>query len=196
MDRMLSVVATEQAPFQNDKRKRLQEIIAAESVRKGEAFELASGGTSNIYFNMKETMLHPEGANLVAELMLEILAQEQVDSIGGLEMGAVPLVSALCVKSHPDHPIKAFFVRKATKQHGTKQQIEGHLQDGSNVIIFDDVTTTGSSVLEAVKAVRDRRCRVGKAIAIVDRLEGAERNLRKEGIELVALFRKRDFEST
>src|SRR3546814_11554642 len=96
---------------------------------------------------MKKSMLDPEGANLIADLILDHLAQDKVEYIGGLVMGSVPIVSVVCAKSHfpPHHPLRAFFVRKEAKQHGTQKLIDGHLEDYSNVVLFDDVTTTGGS---------------------------------------------------
>src|SRR5438874_169581 len=85
-----------------------------------------------------------------------------------------------------------FVVRKETKDHGTEQKIDGNFTPGSTVILFDDVTTKGGSVMRAVRAVRARGARVAKIITLVDRLEGASENLGKEGIELVALYTTRD----
>lgn len=174
-------------------RERLREIIRKESVLKGGEFKLSSGKKSDMFFDIKKTVLDPEGANLIAEAVLEILKNDMPEFIGGLVMGAVPVVEAICVRSYPDHPVRGFFVRKEPKGHGTNQLIDGHLTDGAHVVILDDVTTTGGSVLKAVAAVRERGCRVEKVVTIVDRLEGAADSMRAQGIELVPLYTKDDF---
>lgn len=181
---------------QDDKRRRLLDVIKRMSLLEGGAYRLSSGGMSNIFFDMKKTMFDPEGANLAAELILEVLKDDRIDFIGGIEMGAVPVVSAVTVKSFPHRPLRSFFVRKEAKGHGRKELIGGNLEENSDVVLFDDVTTTGGSVLKAVKAVRDMGCRVSKVISIVDRLEGAGENLAAQGVELISLFTRNDFEHT
>lgn len=182
-----------QPAFRVSPRERLKQIIQDLSVLKGKQFQLSSGRKSDIFFDIKKTVLDPEGASLIADEVLEILRPERPQFIGGLVMGAVPVAAAICVKSYPEQPIRAFFVRKEPKGHGTNQLIDGHIEDGATVVVLDDVTTTGGSVLKAVEAVRERGCRVLKVVTIVDRLEGAAANLQAKGIVLVALFTKDDF---
>ena len=176
-----------------DRRSRLKDLIAEQSVIRGREMRLASGGTTNIYFNLKKTMFDPEGSNLIAEAFLDILKDQEVDCIGGLAMGAVPIIAAVCVRSISDRPIPGFFVRKEIKEHGTKALIDGRFEKGSNVVLLDDVTTTGGSVLVAVRAVRENEGHVSKVITLVDRQEGARENLEKEGIELMAVYTKDEF---
>lgn len=161
-------------------------------MRRGQ-FTLASGAKSGIFFNLKPIMLLPEAASIIADEMLDRLKGEKVDFIGGLEMGAVPIVAAICAKSWPRTPIPAFFVRKAAKDHGTKELIEGNLKENSNVVIVEDVTTTGGSALKAAKAVRERGCRILKVMTVIDRLEGALENLAAQGLRFDSLFTKNDF---
>jgi orotate phosphoribosyltransferase len=171
---------------------RLLEIIKAKSLLLGE-FKLVSGAVSNYYLDMKPTMFDPEGAHLVAELVCDLIKDERdVEAIGGLELGAVPIIVAVCARSWHGRPVAGFVVRKEIKDHGTEQKIDGNFKPGSTVILFDDVTTKGGSVMKAVRAVRARGARVAKIITLVDRLEGASENLGKEGIELVALYTTRD----
>jgi orotate phosphoribosyltransferase len=173
---------------------RLRDLIHEKSLLRGDAFKLSSGQTTSYFFNMKTTMLDPEGSNLIADAILNRLAGEKVDAIGGMALGAVPIVSVVCAKSFATgRPIPAFFVRKELKGHGTDQLIEGHLKTGSRAILVDDVTTTGSSVMRAVRAARKVGCQVDTVITVVDRLEGAEQNLRLEGIRLVPLYTRIDF---
>ncbi len=172
---------------------RLREIIRTRSLLTAGEFRLASGRTSGFFFDMKKTMFDPEGASLIADAILAAIADEPVDAVGGLEMGAVPIVAAVCVKSWPQRPLHGFFVRKETKDHGTRQRIDGSLPAGARVIVFEDVTTTGGSALQAVNVVREQGCRTSRVITVVDRLEGARQNLRDHGLDLVSLFTRDDF---
>ena len=176
------------------RRARLLEIIKANSLLTGSQFTLASGQRSNFFFDMKKTMFHPEGAALAADLIFELLAQDtDVEAVGGLEIGAIPIAVAVAVRSWPARPLSAFFVRKAPKDHGAINLIDGQLRAGQKVVLFEDVTTTGGSVMKAVRAVRDQGCAVRKIITIVDREEGATANLAKEGLQLVPVFTMDDF---
>ena len=133
---------------------RLLEIIKQRSLLKGQ-FKLVSGATSDYYLDMKPTTFDPEGASLIARIVCEMLAGESdVDAIGGLELGAVPIIAAVCARSWPEHPINGFVVRKAEKGHGTGKKIEGNFRPDTTVVLFDDVTTKGGSVMQAVRAVR------------------------------------------
>ena len=178
---------------EHPRRARLRAIIRERSLLKGGDFKLASGRQSSVFFDLKMTMLDPEGANLVADAVLDLLDGEAVDFIGGLELGAVPIVAAVCVKSETRTPVRGFIVRKRKKGHGTDQVVDGHIGEGARAVVFEDVTTTGGSVLQAIEAARAAGCTVSKAITIVDRLEGAAENLAGHGVELVSLFTREDF---
>jgi orotate phosphoribosyltransferase len=177
----------------SDKRNRLRAVIREKSFSTGGDFKLASGAASQFYFDMKKTMFDPEGASLIADVLFDAIRNDAVDQVGGLEIGAVPIATAVALRSWPERPIRAFFVRKEAKGHGTNKLIDGQYADGGKTILFEDVTTTGGSVMKAVNAVRERGGTVAKIVTIVDRLEGAKANLAKEGIELVAIFTKDDF---
>ncbi|HCR85093.1 MAG TPA: orotate phosphoribosyltransferase [Alphaproteobacteria bacterium] len=170
------------------KKQRLKEIILEKSLKRGD-FILASGARSNYMFDLKPTMLDPEGANLSAELLLEKIVPD-IDAVGGLELGACPIVSAVCVISYQlNRRLKTFYVRKEKKERGTKRLIEGcELKKGDRVIILEDVTTKGGSVMAAVKAVLAEGGVVVKVLSLVDRQEGATENLAKEGITLDSIF--------
>ncbi len=142
---------------------------------------------------MKKTMFDPEGAALLADLLFDAIKDDDVEYVGGLETGAIPIVTALCARSWPEKPLKGFFVRKENKGHGTDQRIDGLLQRGSKVILFEDVTTTGGSVMQAVNQARQLDCIVLRVVSVVDRLEGAEENFRAAGIKFNSLFTWRDF---
>ncbi len=184
------------APKNSDlprKREKLLTIIRRQSLLQNRDFRLASGGSSNFFFDMKRTMFHPEGASLVTDLLFDAIKEEDFDYIGGLETGAIPIVAALCVRSWPEKPIRGFFVRKEVKGHGTDQRVDGLLERGSKVILVEDVTTTGGSAMQAVNEAQQYECAILKVISVVDRLEGAEENFRAAGIKFEALFTWRDF---
>jgi orotate phosphoribosyltransferase len=175
------------------KRERLIAIIRRQSLLRNRDFMLASGRASNFFFDMKRTMFDPEGAALLTDLLFAAIKDDDVEYIGGLETGAIPIVAALCARSWPEKPLKGFFVRKENKGHGTDQRIDGLLQRGAKVILFEDVTTTGGSAMQAVNQARQLDCTVLKVVSVVDRLEGAEENFRAAGIKLDSLFTWRDF---
>src|ERR1700740_1205072 len=175
------------------KKQKLRAIISRASLLRDGEFRLTSGGSSNFFFDLKRTMLDPEGASLLADLLFDRIKGEQVDCIGGMETGAIPIVATVCMRSWPEKPIKGFFIRKEAKGHGTDQRVDGLLDQGSRVILFEDVTTTGTAVMRAVDQTRLFQCTVLKVITVVDRLEGAEENFRQAGITFEALFTRRDF---
>jgi orotate phosphoribosyltransferase len=180
-------------------RTRLIEIVRRRSYGTGVEIRLSSGRTSNFYFDMKPTMLDPEGAYLAGSLIVDAIAPGEADMIGGLELGAVPIATSVAAMSFAKgRPLAAFFVRKQAKDHGTQSLIEGLIKGerikGKRVIILEDVTTTGGSALKAIDAVRAEGATVVRAITLVDRLEGAEDTFRKAGVPFSALLTVRDFQ--
>jgi len=178
-------------------RARLKDIIRTRSFGRGE-ITLASGRKSDFYFNLKPTMLDPEGAALLAELSLDALKDERIDYIGGLEMGAVPLAGAIAQLSWlKGHPIAAFFVRKKPKEHGARLSVEGLAKgeslQGKRIVIVEDVTTTGGSAVKAVEAVRDAGGEVALVFTMVDREEGAAEAFASADIPFRALYRAGEF---
>ena len=179
-------------------RARLIEIVKQRSFLEGSEMKLASGRTSTVYFNMKPTMLDPEGAHLIGTLIGARLADETVDRVGGLEMGAVPLATAVATVSQSvGRPLPAFFVRKQTKEHGTQALIEGlspgETLQGAKVVVLEDVTTTGGSALKAVDIVRGAGAEIVMVLTIVDRQEGAGEAFASQGLAFDAILRKSDF---
>lgn len=182
-----------QAPSSGS-RERLRHVIRTRSLLTGGAFTLASGRESSLFFDMKRTMFDPEGANFIAEAVLDRLGNGSVDAVGGLVMGAVPIVAVVCAKSFErGYPLQGFFVRKEAKDHGTASLIEGNLTEKARVAILEDVTTTGGSALRAAAAVRSAGASVVKVVTIVDRLEGAEQAFRAAGLPFEAIFSRCDF---
>jgi orotate phosphoribosyltransferase len=178
-------------------RARLAEIIRKRSFGRGD-ITLASGRRSDFYFNLKPTMLDPEGAALLAELSFEALKDDGLDYVGGLEMGAVPIAGALAQLSWlKGHPIAAFFVRKKPKEHGARLAVEGLAKgeslQGKRVVIVEDVTTTGGSALKAAEAVRDAGGIVALVFTMVDRDEGANETFAEAGIPFRSLYKAGEF---
>ena len=170
--------------------RRLLKIIQQKSLlTKGGPFKLASGATSHYYLDMKPTTFDPEGANLVAEIVYSKISDDgDVDAIGGLEVGAVPIIIAVSMRSWGRRPITGFVVRKEKKGHGTDKLIDGNFRPNSTVVLFEDVTTKGESAMQAVRAVRQQGGTVKKVITLVDRLEGAAENFKRAGIDFEAIY--------
>ena len=174
------------------KKSSLLAIIKERSLKKG-SFRLASGAMSDYYLDMKPTTFSPDGSALLSQIICAMLADEpDVTAIGGLELGAVPIIAAVCAESSKGRPIFGFVVRKQRKGHGTDKKIDGNFRPNSTVVLIDDVTTKGGSVMQAVDAVREHGAKVKKIITVVDRGEGAEGRLREAGITLVPIFTTRD----
>lgn len=178
-------------------RARLADIIRKRSFGRGE-ITLASGRKSDFYFNLKPTMLDPEGAALLAELSFDALKDDAIDYIGGLEMGAVPLAGAIAQLSWlKGHPIAAFFVRKKPKEHGARLAVEGLTKEeslrGKRIVIVEDITTTGGSAIKAVDAVKNAGGEVVLVFSMVDRDEGAKETFAQAGIPFRALYTAGEF---
>ena len=181
------------------KRDRLIGLVTRCSLLRGGRIKLVSGAESSFYFNMKPTAFEPEGAALIAELMLDEALRDGAELVGGLEMGAIPIVACVSQLSFlRGRPIAGFFVRKAAKEHGTRKIVEGLPEGvriaGKRALLVDDVTTTGGSVLRAALAAREAGAEVRTVVTIVDRLEGAEANLARHDLRLIPLTTARDYD--
>jgi orotate phosphoribosyltransferase len=177
---------------------RLVEIVRRRSYGTGVEIKLASGRISNFYFNMKPTMLDPQGSYLLALLVLDALKETPCDAVGGLEMGAVPMAAAVtAISVAEDRPLPAFFIRKKPKDHGTQSLVEGlprgETLAGKKVVIIEDVTTTGGSALKAIEAVKADGATVLGVITAVDRLEGAAEAFKAAGVPFTAILTAADF---
>ena len=154
-------------------------LLARTSFKLGQ-FKLSSGGTSDYYIDCRTTTLHAEGGRLTGHAILELLDQNSVEAevVGGLTMGADPIVSNVATasawraQSNPAAPLlHGFLVRKAEKAHGTGRRIEGFCREGARVVIVDDVCTTGSSTINAIEAAREAGMTVAAVVCIVERAE-------------------------
>jgi orotate phosphoribosyltransferase len=174
---------------------KLHAIILDKSLKLGD-FVLSSGGRSKFLFQLRQTVMLPEGAALIGEIVVEFMQRKALKCVGGLELGAVPLVAAIAVASHyKSYPLDAFFVRKQAKAHGARERIDGHVTAGGEVLLVDDVATSGNSILKSLEAMKEEfpDSYSRRAFVIIDRQEGASQNLAAHGIELVSLFKTRDF---
>ncbi len=170
-------------------KEKLLALLKKEAFKKGK-FVLSSGKESDFYLDGRIITMTPEGAFLIASIILEMIKDEAIDGFGGPTLGADPIVGAVACLSHIQaKPVKTFIVRKAVKAHGTQRQIEGPaLAPGSRVILVDDVATTGKSLIEAKQVLDGLGLIAERAIVIVDRNEGAGENLAKAGLRLEAIF--------
>ena len=170
----------------------LRRILKEHSLMFGD-FTLASGKKSSFYFDSKKTTLLPEGAWLTARAVLSVIREKGIDAqaIGGLTLGADPIVCPVAALSHVEGPaLRAFIVRKETKEHGTGRRIEGQLEPGSRVVIVDDVVTTAGSTLQAIGAAKDAGHQVVAVICLVDREEGGAEKLSEW--PFYPIFRRRE----
>ena len=178
----------------SDMKDRLMEIILEKSFQysKEPTFKLVSGGVSNFYFNCKPTMLDPEGKELIGRLIFNTIRDLEVTGIGGLELGSVPISSAVSLISQLEgQPIKEFIVRKEKKDHGIPAKVEGEFFAGEKVVVVDDVITTGGSTIKAIEAVQMLGLEVSKVVILVDREEmNGRQNIEKYCQDLEALIER------
>jgi orotate phosphoribosyltransferase len=177
------------------RRKELLALILAHSFRR-ERVTLASGKQSDFYLDLRQTLMRPRGVVLAGELVLDLLARgAPVGAVGGMAVGAVPLVSAVLAAAGARDPATAlvgFFVRKEKKQHGLGRQIEGGFAPGQTVALLEDTVTTGGSTLAALDVVEAEGGKVARVVCVVDRGEGGAGAFAARGIRLESLFTRSD----
>ncbi len=154
-------------------RQELLRLLAAKSFRLGE-FKLSSGASSDYYVDCRTTTLDAKGSRLTGQVFVEEIRARgwRPKAIGGLTMGADPIVAAVAVTSGELH---GFLVRKAEKEHGTGQRIEGFQEKGARVVIVDDVCTTGASTIQAIEAAREFGFQIAGVMCLVERQEAGGR---------------------
>lgn len=169
-------------------RDQLRQMLLDRSMRFGE-FVLSSGATSNYYIDVRKTSLHPGGLRMIARMFWELLQADQVTAIGGLTMGADPLVTGVMLYSaERGRPLEGFLVRRSSKDHGMRGQVEGNLAGHKRVAILDDVITSGESSLIAAEAAESYKAEVVRVLAVVDRAQGAAQIFQQRGYPFTALF--------
>ena len=174
-------------------RERLRQILLEKSVVRGRVFKLASGKTSDFYVDARVTTLDAEGAYLSGRIFLEMLGGFSVDAVGGYSIGADPIVSAIAVLSFLEkRPLPAFIIRKEEKSHGTGKMIEGNFRRGARVVLFDDVITSGGSILKGAREVEAQGGRVEAVMALLDREEGGREAIEQAGYRFYSVFKKND----
>ena len=172
-------------------RDRLRELFLERAIQFGD-FTLASGLKSRYYINSKKVLFHAEAITLLGELLNEATLDLEMDAIGGLEVGAIPMAAAALVACHRSgRVVEGFFVRKQAKSHGSQELVEGQVKTGDKVVVIDDVLTTGGSVVQAIRAVESLGATVVRVICICDRLQGAREALK--GYDFRPLFTIQDF---
>jgi len=174
----------------------LKKLLLEKSVRTG-SFTLASGKQSDLYIDCRVTALDPNGANLIGDLGWHAVRSKihslhhPIHAIGGMTLGADPISLAIgmtSARTHPDEALQVFTVRKEPKGHGQGKQIEGNFQSGFNVVVVDDVITTGGSTLKAIDAIEREGGKVEFALVLVDREEGGRQAIEDRGIHVISLF--------
>lgn len=173
----------------------LFELLKAHSFQRGH-FILASGQSSTYYLDCRKTTLHGQGSYLIGKMMHQILENSPVDSVGGMTLGADPIVSSIIYRSaEVGNPINGFLVRKEAKSHGGRSQIEGQIQPWMRVALVEDVVTTGSSTLKAIQAIRKQfpSVQLTQVLAIIDRNAGANEAFSRLGIPFQAIYNVEEF---
>jgi orotate phosphoribosyltransferase len=176
-------------------RERLRELLARNALLPG-PITLSSGQRADYYFDCRRVTLTPDGADLVAEAFLEKIESlpERPDAIGGLTLGADPILGAVMMRAlERGRRYQTFYVRKEPKKHGTEQWIENPPLPGSKVVIVDDVITTGKSALKAAEQATAQGCRVVAVIALLDREQGGAQAIRAQCLTYIPLFHTSDF---
>jgi orotate phosphoribosyltransferase len=158
-------------------RSRLLELFKSRAVSFGH-FTLASGKTSSYYINSKKALFNGEVVALLGEALWDLTKDLDIQALGGLEIGAIPMATAAALRYHQEgRPLEGFFVRKEAKGHGSRERIEGKIERGWRVAVVDDVFTQGGSVMQAIEEVEKVGAIVAAVICIVDRLQGARERL-------------------
>lgn len=166
----------------------LKSALQKDAIKYGD-FTLASGKKSKFYINCKTVTLDAKGSYLIGKALLNLIPKE-CEAVGGLTLGADPIISSITVISHIDNrPVKGFIVRKEAKGHGTESQIENPPKKGAKVVIVDDVITTGGSALKAAKIAKEAGMEVILALSIVDRCEGGEAAFKEIGVPMKSVFK-------
>ncbi len=177
----------------NGKKDKLKVILLKKSVISGREFKLASGRTSTFYVDARITTLNPEGAYLCGKIFLEMLKEFKIDAVGGYSIGADPIVTSIAVLSFQENkPIPAFIIRKEEKSHGTGKIIEGNFPKNGRVAIFDDVVTSGGSILKGANQVEEHEGTVEVVMAVIDREEGGREKIEAAGYKFLSIFTKKD----
>ncbi|PTD93448.1 orotate phosphoribosyltransferase [archaeon SCG-AAA382B04] len=168
------------------RKQKLKEILKKTGALKFGEFKLSSGKKSDYYIDIKKASTFPEFIKLIGKEISEKL--EDADRLAGVALGGIPLVVSASIYSKKPY----IMIRKQKKEYGTKERIEGEFNPNDDVVMIEDVTTTGNSLLNAIKIIREQNVEIKKSIVVVDRGEGAKELLKKHGVELIPIFESKD----
>ncbi len=181
-----------------DEKQALKQIILERSYREG-TFKLTSGRMSDFYIDCKQTTLSAQGAYLCGRLFYNMIKDiDGICAVGGMTLGADPLVTAVSIVSYLENaPVPAFIIRKEPKGHGTGSWIEGksNIHEGGLVALLEDVVTTGGTLIKAIDRTRHEGFKVGAVLTVVDRQEGGAELLKEHGFDLKAIFTRNELKS-
>ncbi|MFH1731217.1 MAG: orotate phosphoribosyltransferase [Planctomycetota bacterium] len=171
---------------------KLLELIKRDAFKTGD-FTLASGAKSNYYIDGRLLTLSSDGVHVLARVILAMIKGDEIDAVGGMTMGADPIIGAvLALADANGRKLNGFICRKERKDHGTARLVEGNLAAGNNVLMVEDVVTSGGSTLRAIDAVQELGGEVVRVIAMVDRLAGAANAFAERGCNFTPIFTVRD----
>ena len=190
--------ADESASGYNGKYEQLHEFVDRYALLEGD-FILSSHQSTSFYFDSKRVTLDPVGARLVGQAFIDTIKEHAPDAtaVGGLTLGADPIISPIVLLSGgTSQPLKGLIVRKEKKPHGTKKWIEGPEPDSVEVVVVDDVVTSGQSVSLAVERLHDSGMRVVLAVALIDRLAGFKEAMAEMGVPSTSIFTRQNFDRT
>ncbi|WP_417850582.1 orotate phosphoribosyltransferase [Thalassoglobus sp.] len=171
----------------------LMELFRERALKFGD-FTLVSGKKATYYLDGKQITLHSRGLQLVSEGLLELLDMEEIDAVGGMSIGADPIVAGvLSAAAAKGKDLNGFLVRKESKGHGTNKFVEGPVEPGMKVAIVEDVVTTGGSSLLAIERAEEFGCEVKQVLTIIDRMEGGAANFKSKGYDMQSLLTIEDF---
>lgn len=174
-------------------RRQLISLFRERALKFGD-FTLASGKKATYYLDGKQVTLHSRGLRLLSAGLLELLQDDEFSAVGGMSIGADPIVAGVLVAAaEAGRDLEGFLIRKEPKGHGTQRYVEGPVRPGSRVVIVEDVVTTGGSSLLAIDRIQEYGCEVAAVAAIVDRMEGGAANFAARGITFRSLLTIEDF---
>ncbi|MEL4305335.1 orotate phosphoribosyltransferase [Methanococcoides sp. LMO-2] len=171
----------------NEKEELIEALKACGAVKFGE-FTLASGKKSKYYIDIKKASSDPGTLKIIAKQAAALIKEMDIDIVGGVALGGVPIATAVSLETN----MPLLLIRKSAKEYGTGGRFVGDAEEGDRIILLEDVTTSGGSVLEAIGAIREAGCIIDKVITVVDREDGATENLGEIDVKLVPLVRASD----
>ncbi|HNR50255.1 MAG: Orotate phosphoribosyltransferase [Deltaproteobacteria bacterium ADurb.BinA179] len=173
-------------------REELLGIVRRDAVRFGK-FILASGKESDLYVDLRKVTLQPRAAFLIGSIIYEMIKDRGIQAIGGMSIGADPIATAASMVAYQNGmETVAFLVRKEKKEHGTRNLVEGPIEKGYKAVIVEDVITTGSSTVTAIRHAEGEGMRIDMVIGVLDRMEGGKSTIESLGYEVRTILSRED----